>query len=108
MFSQTRFSLLPASGPSANPRPESTPFTGPRTSLWSLNMAEFDFGDTELFDQFEKAPVAKHIRFSDVDEEPSDKVHERLVACEATIDRLNAENILIMRVFRLRCARAPV
>ncbi|XP_057213841.1 zinc finger CCHC domain-containing protein 8 [Triplophysa rosa] len=55
-------------------------------------MAEVDFGDTELFDQFEKAPVVKHIRFSDVDEEESDEVRDRLVACEATIERLNAEN----------------
>lgn len=66
-------------------------------------MAEVDFGDTELFEQFENAPVVKHIRFSDVDEEESEEVHDRLVACEATIERLNAENILVILVCSMRC-----
>lgn len=69
-------------------------------------MAEVDFGDTELFDQFDNALVVKHIRFSDVDGEVSGEVHDRLVACEATIERLNAENEELKR--KLNILSRPV
>ncbi|XP_051545190.1 zinc finger CCHC domain-containing protein 8-like [Myxocyprinus asiaticus] len=60
-------------------------------------MAAVDFGDTELFEQFEeKVPVAKHIRMThnddDDDEEGSDQLRQSLEECEERIQRLNAEN----------------
>lgn len=69
-------------------------------ALWSSNMAAVDFGDSELFDQFEeKAPA--HIRMidegDDEEGESSDRLRElrqTLEVCEETIERLNAENIL--------------
>ncbi|XP_051748754.1 zinc finger CCHC domain-containing protein 8 [Ctenopharyngodon idella] len=61
-------------------------------------MAAVDFGDSELFDQFEeKAPA--HIRMidegDDEEGESSDRLRElrqTLEVCEETIERLNAEN----------------
>lgn len=57
---------------------------------------EVDFGDSELFEQFEAdAPLAKHIRFAaaDDDDEAPD-LQERIEVCEETITRLKTENIL--------------
>lgn len=54
---------------------------------------EVDFGDSELFEQFEAdTPVAKHIRFTDDKEAPD--LRERIEECEETINRLKTENIL--------------
>ncbi|XP_067293807.1 zinc finger CCHC domain-containing protein 8 isoform X2 [Pseudorasbora parva] len=61
-------------------------------------MAAVEFGDAELFEQFEeKAPT--HIRLIDEDEEEEGESSERLrglrqtlEVCEETIERLNAEN----------------
>ncbi|XP_051951427.1 zinc finger CCHC domain-containing protein 8-like, partial [Xyrauchen texanus] len=59
-------------------------------------MATVDFGDSELFEQFEeKVPVAKHIRMTHDEEEGSDQLRElrqSLEECEERIQRLNAEN----------------
>ncbi|XP_055056859.2 zinc finger CCHC domain-containing protein 8 [Misgurnus anguillicaudatus] len=58
-------------------------------------MAEVDFGDTELFDQFDEVHVVKHIRFNEDEEEDSGqprKCRQTFDAYEATIARLNAEN----------------
>lgn len=68
--------------------------------LWSSNMAAVDFGDSELFDQFEeKAPAHNRLTDEGDDEEgeSSDRLRElrqTLEVCEETIERLNAENIL--------------
>lgn len=55
---------------------------------------EVDFGDNELFEQFEaeRAPLAKHIRFPEAEEAPS--LRERFEECEETVSRLKTENIL--------------
>lgn len=59
---------------------------------------EVDFGDSELFEQFEAdAPLAKHIRFTDDDDEEEEEApdfRERIEACEETITQLKTENIL--------------
>lgn len=63
-------------------------------------MAAVDFGDSELFDQFEeKAPAHNRLTDEGDDEEgeSSDRLRElrqTLEVCEETIERLNAENIL--------------
>lgn len=71
-------------------------------ALWSSNMAAVDFGDAELFDQFEeKAPT--HIRMIDEGDEEEGESSDRLrglrhtlEVCEETVERLKAENILIV------------
>lgn len=60
---------------------------------------EVDFGDSELFEQFESdTPVAKHIRFTNDDEEEEEEqapdLRERIEEHEETITRLKTENIL--------------
>lgn len=63
-------------------------------------MAAVEFGDSELFDQFEeKAPERDRIidEVNDEESESSDRLRElrqTLEVCEDTIERLNAENIL--------------
>ncbi|MCJ8746738.1 hypothetical protein PDJAM_G00145030 [Pangasius djambal] len=55
---------------------------------------EVDFGDSELFEQFEAdAPLAKHLRFTE-DAEETPALRERIEECEETITRLKTENIL--------------
>ncbi|KAG7480988.1 hypothetical protein MATL_G00062060 [Megalops atlanticus] len=63
-------------------------------------MAEVDFGDSELFQQFEEGrPVQPHILFEDDEEGPEEitELREKLEGCEETISRLQAENILLKR-----------
>ncbi|XP_036383012.1 zinc finger CCHC domain-containing protein 8 [Megalops cyprinoides] len=58
-------------------------------------MAEVDFGDSELFQQFEEGrPVQTHIVFEDDKEGPEEitELREKLEECEETISRLQAEN----------------
>ncbi|CDQ66210.1 unnamed protein product [Oncorhynchus mykiss] len=58
-------------------------------------MAEFDFGDCELFEQLEESmPVATHIRFTEEGGEEGSELSERLEECEETIRSLIEENIL--------------
>lgn len=65
-------------------------------------MAAVDFGDAELFEQFdEKAPT--HIRIIDEGDEEEGESSDRLrglrqtlEVCEETVERLKAENILIV------------
>ncbi|XP_053466272.1 zinc finger CCHC domain-containing protein 8 isoform X3 [Ictalurus furcatus] len=72
-------------------------FMGLNTELTNM---EVDFGDSELFEQFEAdAPLAKHIRFTDDDdhgeeeeEEEAPDLRDRIEACEETITRLKTEN----------------
>lgn len=63
----------------------------PNTKLTNM---EVDFGDSELFEQFdtESTPLAKHIRFTEDEEAPD--LRERIEECEETITRLKTENIL--------------
>lgn len=64
-------------------------------------MATVEFGDSELFDQFEEnAPERDRIieEVADEESESSDRLRDlrqTLEVCEDTIERLNAENILI-------------
>lgn len=62
-------------------------------------MAEVDFGDSELFQQLEEpvAPIPKHIRFTDDEEEQDEMGHlrSRLEECDDNIQRLIEENILV-------------
>ncbi|KAJ8380270.1 hypothetical protein SKAU_G00010480 [Synaphobranchus kaupii] len=61
-------------------------------------MAEFDFGDSELFQQLDESrPISTHIRFEQDDEDPEEivELREKLEECEETINRLQLENILV-------------
>ncbi|KAM9446383.1 zinc finger CCHC domain-containing protein 8 isoform 3-T3 [Clarias gariepinus] len=61
----------------------------------TLTNMEVDFGDSELFEQFEAdAPVATHIRFTEEDDEEDGAadLHERLEEREDAVRRLKAEN----------------
>lgn len=62
-------------------------------------MAEVDFGDSELFEQLDdSAPtLSKHIRFTDdeEDQEEMGQLRSRLEECDADIQRLTEENILV-------------
>ncbi|XP_058231443.1 zinc finger CCHC domain-containing protein 8 [Hemibagrus wyckioides] len=59
---------------------------------------EVDFGDSELFEQFESdTPLAKHIRFTNDDDEEEEEeaapdLRERIEEHEETITRLKTEN----------------
>ncbi|XP_061116245.1 zinc finger CCHC domain-containing protein 8 [Conger conger] len=58
-------------------------------------MAEFDFGDSELFQQLdEDRPTSTHIRFEQDEENPEEvlELREKLEECEETINRLQLEN----------------
>ncbi|XP_076587593.1 zinc finger CCHC domain-containing protein 8 isoform X2 [Chaetodon auriga] len=59
-------------------------------------MAEVDFGDSELFQQLDDSEprVAKHIRFTDDEEDQEEKSHlqSRLEECDDYIQRLTDEN----------------
>lgn len=59
-----------------------------------VTIMEVDFGDIELFEQFEteKTPLVKHIRFTDDEEAPD--LRDRIEECEETINQLKVENIL--------------
>ncbi|KAK3514463.1 hypothetical protein QTP70_018710 [Hemibagrus guttatus] len=62
---------------------------------------EVDFGDSELFEQFDSdTPLAKHIRFTD-DEEDAPDLRERVEECEETITRLKTENEELKRKLKL-------
>uniref|UniRef100_A0A671SNY1 Zinc finger CCHC domain-containing protein 8-like n=1 Tax=Sinocyclocheilus anshuiensis TaxID=1608454 RepID=A0A671SNY1_9TELE len=82
-------------------------------ALWSSNMAAVEFGDSELFDQFEeKAPERDRIieEVDDEESESSDRLRElrqTLEVCEDTIERLNAENILIELKRKLNILSRP-
>lgn len=65
-----------------------------------VKMAEVDFGDSELFEQLEdSAPlIPRHIRFTNDDEEnqeESNRLQIKLEECEANIQKLSEENILV-------------
>uniref|UniRef100_A0A673GHN6 Zinc finger CCHC domain-containing protein 8-like n=1 Tax=Sinocyclocheilus rhinocerous TaxID=307959 RepID=A0A673GHN6_9TELE len=76
-------------------------------------MAAVEFGDSELFDQFEeKAPERDRIieEVDDEESESSDRLRElrqTLEVCEDTIERLNAENILIELKRKLNILSRP-
>ncbi|XP_030632281.1 zinc finger CCHC domain-containing protein 8 [Chanos chanos] len=58
-------------------------------------MADVDFGDSELFEQFEdNRPVPVHTHFSDAEDDPGElsELREKLAEYEDTIDRLKTEN----------------
>lgn len=62
-------------------------------------MAEVDFGDNELFRQFDDSeePLPKHTHFTDDEEEPekTSQLQSRLEECDDYIQRLTEENILV-------------
>ncbi|XP_035236209.1 zinc finger CCHC domain-containing protein 8 [Anguilla anguilla] len=58
-------------------------------------MAEFDFGDSELFQQLDEGrTTSTHIRFEQEEEDPEEvnELREKLEECEETINRLQLEN----------------
>ncbi|XP_020327834.1 zinc finger CCHC domain-containing protein 8 [Oncorhynchus kisutch] len=65
-------------------------------------MAEFDFGDCELFEQLEESmPVATHIRFTEEGGEEGSELSERLEECEETIRSLIEENQELKRKLKV-------
>lgn len=66
-------------------------------------MAGIDFGDRELFAQFEDGPVPVHIRFDETEENGDDNedLQDKLQECEETMAHLRAENQELKRKLKL-------